>query len=421
MNGTLREAIELFNSGENQKAAKLFAALVIEQPYNASAWYGLALCLEDTEKQIYCLQKVLSINPNHTNARQMIGRLSEKPDTKECPYCAASILEEAVICSNCGRDLLVGVSIEKEQVDVHEPEVQPEPLKIKKQPVWNAIRDKAGETIDSGFIRGCGIILIMIGVLGALIYAIYMMEPSSLETPEEIVYAPNPTRTSNPTTVATNPDPGPTDISKAYTDTANPNPVTNPDPSPSPSSITPPYFEDFTDGSGIWHVRNDDEVSFEVSGGQYVIKPKNPGGSWWTSPLADLDNIRLEFTSSFLYTYPMEDGGFRVNFRCVDTDEEDCYKMFVSENGYIYVHRDETTLVEHRLSQHINLYDHLNEWVIVMDGSDFEIHCNGELLTTFSDSKYKSGDFGFGVFNSETNKWGFNGVAFDNVRVSSLE
>ncbi|UCD41258.1 MAG: hypothetical protein JSV69_11855, partial [Chloroflexota bacterium] len=200
MNGTLREAIELFNSGENQKAAKLFAALVIEQPYNASAWYGLALCLEDTEKQIYCLQKVLSINPNHTNARQMIGRLSEKPDTKECPYCSASILEEAVICSNCGRDLLVGVSIEKEQVDVHEPEVQPEPLKIKKQPVWNAIRDKAGETIDSGFIRGCGIILIMIGVLGALIYAIYMMEPSSLETPEEIVYAPNPTRTSNPTT-----------------------------------------------------------------------------------------------------------------------------------------------------------------------------------------------------------------------------
>ena len=55
-----------------------------------------------------------------------------------------------------------------------------------------------------------------------------------------------------------------------------------------------------------------------------------------------------------------------------------------------------------------------------MDGSNFEIHCNGELLATFSDSKYKSGDFGFGVFNSENDDWVFNGVAFDNIRVSVI-
>ena len=121
-----------------------------------------------------------------------------------------------------------------------------------------------------------------------------------------------------------------------------------------------------------------------------------------------------------MYTYPMEDGGFRVNFRCVNIDEEQCYIMYVSEDGYLYVHREEKTLVEHKLSQYINLYDHSNQWAIVMDGSNFEIHCNGELLSTFSDSKYKSGDFGFGVFNSENDEWGFNGVAFDNIRVSVL-
>ena len=95
--------------------------------------------------------------------------------------------------------------------------------------------------------------------------------------------------------------------------------------------------------------------------------------------------------------------------------------MTIAENGYLFVHRDAETLVEHKLSQHINLYDHPNEWAIVMNGSEFDIYCNEELLTSFSDSKYKSGDFGFGVFNSTSDKWGFNGVAFDNIRVSSLD
>jgi hypothetical protein len=94
--------------------------------------------------------------------------------------------------------------------------------------------------------------------------------------------------------------------------------------------------------------------------------------------------------------------------------------MYVSEDGYLYVHREEITLVDHKLSQQINLYDHPNQWAILMDGSNFEIHCNDELLATFSDSKYKSGDFGFGVFNSENDDWVFNGVAFDNIRVSVI-
>ena len=34
---------------------------------------------------------------------------------------------------------------------------------------------------------------------------------------------------------------------------------------------------------------------------------------------------------------------------------------------------------------------------IVMDGSNFDIHCNGKLKTTYSDCSYKSGDFRFGV------------------------
>jgi ribosomal protein L24E len=398
MSGTLREAFDLFNKGEKQQAAKLLAALVIQQPYNASAWYGLALCVDETDKKIYCLGKVLSINPNHTKAKQEIEKLTQRTDMKKCPFCAANNQEGAIICSNCGRDLVDNSSFVKESSDFQVQESEPDEPRIIQQPEFGPVRRKADETKSYGSIKVGAIIIVLIGVIGALFYTFYRMNQVPLAPSESLVFSPNPTNTSQPPTAA-------------------PNPGSDPD----PPTIIPPYYENFSNGPGIWHVRNDHEVSFMVSDKKYVIKPKNPGGSWWTSSDAKLDNILLEFTTSFLYSYPLEDGGFRVNFRCMDPDNEKCYIMYVSESGYLYVHREENTLVDQKRSQYINLYDNPNQWAIVMDGSDFEIYCNGELLAAFSDNKYKSGDFGFGVFNSEIDEWGFNGVAFDEIRVTALE
>jgi len=94
--------------------------------------------------------------------------------------------------------------------------------------------------------------------------------------------------------------------------------------------------------------------------------------------------------------------------------------MEVFEDGYLRIFQMEKVLVDYGFSNHIKLYNHPNEWVIVMDGSNFEIHCNGELLTTFSNNKSRKGDFGFGVFNSESDEWGFNGITFDDIRVSII-
>ena len=176
---------------------------------------------------------------------------------------------------------------------------------------------------------------------------------------------------------------------------------------PLPSSIIPPYFEDFSSGPGVWYVGEDEEGSFSVSNEQYLIKAD--GGYSYVG--ANLDNVMFEFTTRFLYSYPSQDAGFLVKFRCYFKNE--CYTMVVNEQGYLGVVRGEDYLITEKPSAKINLYDHPNEWAIIMDGKNFEIHCNGELITAFSDNNYRRGDIGFGVYNS-------NGVAFDNIRISSL-
>ncbi|MGW8144378.1 MAG: double zinc ribbon domain-containing protein [Anaerolineales bacterium] len=471
MNRKLSEAFELYKRGEKQKAAKLLAALVVQEPNNTSAWLGLGVCIDDQEKQIFCFNKALSLDPNNAQAKVMLAKLSPKLETKNCPYCGETNPKSANLCANCGRDFGGFSIVETEISEVpvsetqsEEPKIetnacpycgefnpeganwcrncgrdlrdystietdrseesiaepQPAEPRIDQTQVFPSLEKRKERIKISSYAFGAVLIIGLIGVLAALIYVLFQMNPIPITASEPDFFTQNPTNPSRPP--ATTSNPLPITGSEPNVFTSNPtNPSKSPAATPNPSSITPPYFEDFSNGAGIWHVREDDEVSFSVFDGRYVINPKLPGGSWWTSPRAELGNIRLEFTTSFGYTYPMEDGGFRVNFRCQDIDEELCYIMTISENGYLFVHRDADIMVEHKLSQFINLYDHPNEWVIVMDGSNFEIYCNGELLATFSDDKYKFGDFGFGVFNSTDDKWGFNGVAFDNIRVTSLD
>lgn len=71
----LRRAVELYRQGKKEQAAGLLSDLLAREPQNASAWYGLAVCLDDPDRKRYCLQRTLSIDPEHAQARQMLDQL----------------------------------------------------------------------------------------------------------------------------------------------------------------------------------------------------------------------------------------------------------------------------------------------------------------------------------------------------------
>lgn len=85
MDEKLREAISLYNQGDKSQALKLLAEIVRQEPNNSVAWYGLALCLDDADKKIYCLKKVLTLDPSNKKAQLLLDKLqpSEKPPTSQ--------------------------------------------------------------------------------------------------------------------------------------------------------------------------------------------------------------------------------------------------------------------------------------------------------------------------------------------------
>lgn len=78
MSEKLKEAASLYNKGDKPQALKILAELVNQEPNNLDAWYGLALCLDDHDKKVYCLKRVLNLDPMHKKAQQSLEKLLVK-------------------------------------------------------------------------------------------------------------------------------------------------------------------------------------------------------------------------------------------------------------------------------------------------------------------------------------------------------
>lgn len=76
----LQKAIALIKSGDKKGGQNLLVDVVNSDPKNETAWLWLASVVSP-DKRIFCLEKVLSINPNNLQAKQYLEKLkpSELP------------------------------------------------------------------------------------------------------------------------------------------------------------------------------------------------------------------------------------------------------------------------------------------------------------------------------------------------------
>jgi hypothetical protein len=76
----LQRSIVMIKSGDYEGGSDILYSLVDLEPENELAWLWLAACIEDTEEKIFCLNRVLAINPDNEIAREALDQLMLSPD-----------------------------------------------------------------------------------------------------------------------------------------------------------------------------------------------------------------------------------------------------------------------------------------------------------------------------------------------------
>lgn len=70
----LERAITLIKSGDKKGGQNLLVDIVNADPHNEIAWLWLSSVVEQ-DKRLFCLEKVLSINPNNIKAKQYLEQI----------------------------------------------------------------------------------------------------------------------------------------------------------------------------------------------------------------------------------------------------------------------------------------------------------------------------------------------------------
>jgi hypothetical protein len=69
----IQRAISEAKAGNKEATRIALSQVVRQEPQNARAWYLLSQVVERPERVIYCLEQVLSIQPNNEQIRQRLG------------------------------------------------------------------------------------------------------------------------------------------------------------------------------------------------------------------------------------------------------------------------------------------------------------------------------------------------------------
>jgi len=71
----LQEAITLIKSGDRQTGQRLLTEVLNAEPRNETAWLWMSALMSGGKRR-FCLEKVLSINPDHPQAREQLAKLA---------------------------------------------------------------------------------------------------------------------------------------------------------------------------------------------------------------------------------------------------------------------------------------------------------------------------------------------------------
>lgn len=71
----LRQAFALMKQGKKREAGQLVQAVLKQDRTNVNAWWLMANLVDDNERKIKSLERLLALQPNHTKAQQMLDSL----------------------------------------------------------------------------------------------------------------------------------------------------------------------------------------------------------------------------------------------------------------------------------------------------------------------------------------------------------
>ncbi len=161
-----QQAIDAYRSGDKVTARRILSQVVRQEPGNARAWYLLSQVVDQSDQAVFCLKKVLEIDPSNGQALERLERLQPPParpvppaPTKPCPNCGKPLPLNAIYCKYC--EQRINVPLKPETID-------------------ETLLEKPGKTREYSFrISGTVIILILICVGLVVLYNINRSQSTS--------------------------------------------------------------------------------------------------------------------------------------------------------------------------------------------------------------------------------------------------
>ena len=71
----LAKAITALRQGNRTEARRLIISVLKENPHSEAAWSWACEVADSSEERVHCLQQILNLNPDHTQARRYLTRL----------------------------------------------------------------------------------------------------------------------------------------------------------------------------------------------------------------------------------------------------------------------------------------------------------------------------------------------------------